>query len=75
LETDYTAILMATDHSWMAVLDRIFSHFTGDIHREASIWALDEGTHQRNELRPKINEEAKDFYMAISMKAQKTQEA
>jgi hypothetical protein len=45
-EMDYTAILMATNHSWMAILDWIFSHFTRDIHREASIWALDKGTCQ-----------------------------
>jgi hypothetical protein len=35
---------------------------------------LDEGTHQRNALRPKIREESENFYIAISLKAWETQE-
>jgi hypothetical protein len=67
-EADYTAILMATDRSRTTVMDRILSHVSADIHKEVSIWALDEGTRQRNTLRPKIREESKNFYVATSMK-------
>ena len=68
-EADYTAILMATDRSRAAVLDRILTHFSADIHKEVSTWALDEGTRQRNALRLRVNEESENFYAAISLKA------
>ena len=75
MEADYTAILMATDRSWVAVLDQILTHFSTDIHKEVSTWALDEGTHQHNTLRLRVNEESENFYAAISLKARETQEA
>jgi hypothetical protein len=68
-ETDYKGILVATDHSWKAVLDHILTHFSANIHKEVSTWALDEGTCQRNSLRLKIKEELENFYVAISIKA------
>jgi hypothetical protein len=43
-EVDYTAILMVTDHSQVAMMDWVWTHINADIQREIEIWALDEGT-------------------------------
>jgi hypothetical protein len=75
MESDYKTIIMATDHSWTALLDQILVHFSMDIHREAKIWYLDETTCEWNALQPKITREAEDFYMAQTIVACKTQEA
>jgi hypothetical protein len=61
-EADYMAILMASDHSWAAILDWILAHTSTLIDKEVYTWAEDEGTHQWNILRPQIREVMEDFY-------------
>ena len=43
-ESDFKGILMAMDCSQEAVLDCILTHFSADIYKEVSTWALNEGT-------------------------------
>jgi hypothetical protein len=74
MEADYTAMLMATDHSQTAMMDRIWTHINTNIHKEVNTWAQDESTCQCNTLRLKIKEEEEKFYEIQSKQARETQD-
>jgi hypothetical protein len=74
-EADYTAILMASDRSRTAILDRILAHTSATIEKEVNTWAEDEGARQWNILRPQIREVTENFYEARMKQIHATQEA
>jgi hypothetical protein len=69
------AILMASDHSWTAILDQILVHTSMTIEKEVNTWAKDEGACQWNILRPQIREVMENFYKARTKQIHVTQEA
>jgi hypothetical protein len=72
-EADYTAILMATDRSQTAMMDRVWTHINMNIHKEVNTWAQDKSTCRRNTLRLKIKEEEEQFYKIHSKQARETE--
>ena len=72
---NFEEILMATDHSCMAVMDKILDYIGTDIQKEVNIWALEEDTRRKNSLKPKLREDTDCHYATQLAQIQQLEEA
>jgi hypothetical protein len=59
---DYYDVLMATDHSRSAVMGHLMNILSSDLKKEVRIWVLEETAKRREDLRPRLLEDAQMHY-------------
>ena len=71
---DYSSVLMATDRSRSVIMGYLMDGLSLDIEKEVQLWRLDETERRRNELRPRIREDSKAYYLQHWKKATQEQD-